>query len=171
MFGLGIALSAFLGRTGAGTVFWALVTAALLAGAAALPRDITTDWKEATWKPAAVAQVRSGYDLGTGRGTLDLTRVHPAPGQTVATDARVGAGHLKVIVPADVTVRMDLDVGVGDIRLPGDRGDDVDVRPGRHRNVTLAPAKGTAGVSGRPGTLDLTLGVGMGQVEVSRAAS
>ncbi|MFF5469085.1 PspC domain-containing protein [Streptomyces achromogenes] len=171
VFGLGIALSAFLGRTGAGTVFWALVTAALLAGAAALPRDITTDWKEATWRPAAVTQVRSGYDLGTGRGTLDLTRVHPAFGQTVATDARVGAGQLKVIVPADVTVRMDLDVGVGDIRLPGDRGDDVDVRPGRHQNVTLAPAKGTAGVSGRPGTLDLTLGVGMGQVEVSRAAS
>ncbi|MFF9583852.1 PspC domain-containing protein [Streptomyces achromogenes] len=171
VFGLGIALSAFLGRTGAGTVFWALVTAALLAGAAALPRDITTDWKEATWRPAAVTQVRSGYDLGTGRGTLDLSRVHPAPGQTVATDARVGAGQLKVIVPADVTVRMDLDVGVGDIRLPGDRGDDVDVRPGRHQNVTLTPAKGTAGVSGRPGTLDLTLGVGMGQVEVSRAAS
>ncbi|MGW1601216.1 PspC domain-containing protein [Streptomyces eurythermus] len=171
VFGLGIALSAFLGRTGAGTVFWALVTAALLAGAAALPRDITTDWKEATWKPAAVAQVRSEYDLGTGQGTLDLTRVHPSPGQTVATDARVGAGHLKVIVPADVTVRMDLDVGVGDIRLPGDRGEDVDVRPGRHRNVTLAPAKGKAGATGTPGTLDLTLGVGVGQVEVSRAAS
>ncbi|CAL9298991.1 PspC domain-containing protein [Streptomyces sp. SudanB182_2057] len=171
VFGLGIALSAFLGRTGAGTVFWALVTAALLAGAAALPRDITTDWREASWKPAAAAQVRSEYDLGTGRGTLDLTRVHPSPGRTVATDARVGAGHLKVIVPADVTVRMDLDVGVGDIRLPGDRGDDVDVRPGRHRNVTLAPDKGTAGVSGKPGTLELTLGVGVGQVEVSRAAS
>ncbi|MCL3995224.1 PspC domain-containing protein [Streptomyces lavenduligriseus] len=171
VFGLGMAFSAFLGRTGAGTVFWALVTAALLAGAAALPRDITADWKEATWKPGAVAQVRSEYDLGTGRGTLDLTRVHPAPGQTVATDARVGAGNLKVIVPADVTVRMDLDVGVGDIRLPGDRGEDVDVLPGRHRNVTLAPAKRTGGVSRTPGALDLTLGVGVGQVEVSRAAS
>ncbi|MDN3265125.1 PspC domain-containing protein [Streptomyces sp. CSDS2] len=170
VFGLGIALSAFLGRTGAGTVFWAVVTAALLAGSTALPRDITTDWREATWKPTAATQVRPEYDLGTGRGTLDLTRVRPSPGQTVATDARVGAGHLKVIVPADVTVRMDLDVGVGDIRLPGDRGDDVDVRPGRHRNVTLAPAEDT-GVSGKPGTLDLTLGVGVGQVEVSRAAS
>ncbi|WP_237547033.1 PspC domain-containing protein [Streptomyces sp. SID161] len=167
VFGLGIALSAFLGRTGAGTVFLAVVTAALLAGAAALPRDITADWRETSWKPAAAAQVRSAYDLGTGRGTLDLTRVHPARGQTVATDARVGAGQLKVIVPADVTVRMDIDLGVGDIRLPEDRGKDVDVRPGQHRSVTLAPAGGT----GKSGTLELTLGVGVGQVEVSRAAS
>jgi hypothetical protein len=171
VFGLGIALSAFLGRTGAGTVFLAVITAALLAGAAALPRDITADWKEASWKPAAVARVRTGYDLGTGRATLDLTRVRPATGRSVATDARVGAGRLKVIVPADVTVRMDIDVGLGDIRLPGDGGKDVDVRPGRHRDVTLAPAKAAARGSGTPGTLDLTLGVGVGQVEVSRAAS
>ncbi|WP_030751209.1 PspC domain-containing protein [Streptomyces sp. NRRL S-31] len=167
VFGLGIAVSAFLGRTGAGTVFLALVTAALLAGSAALPRDITTHWREVSWTPATAAQVRPGYDLGTGRGTLDLSRVHPATGQTVASDARVGAGRLKVIVPADVTVRMNIDVGVGDIRLPGDPGKDVDVQPGRHKDVTLAPVEG----AGRPGTLDLTLGVGVGQVEVSRAAS
>ncbi|MEU2062258.1 PspC domain-containing protein [Streptomyces sp. NPDC013455] len=165
--GLGITLSAFLGRTGAGTVFLALVTAALLAGAAALPRDITTHWRDVSWKPAATAQVRSAYDLGTGRGTLDLTRVHPAGGQTVATDARVGAGRLKVVLPADATVRLRIDVGVGDIRLPGDDGKDVDVQPGRHQDVTLAPAEG----AGKSGTLDLTLGVGVGQVEVSRAAS
>ncbi|MFJ4948810.1 PspC domain-containing protein [Streptomyces sp. NPDC088760] len=167
VFGLGIAVSAVLGRTGAGTVFLALVTAALLAGAAALPRDITTDWRKTSWKPAAAAQVRSGYDLGTGRGTLDLTRVHPGKGQTVSTDARVGAGELKVVVPADATVRMSIDVGVGDIRLPGDSARDVDVRPGRHKEVSLAPAEG----AGTAGTLDLTLGVGVGQVEVSRAAS
>ncbi|UFR02790.1 PspC domain-containing protein [Streptomyces sp. Go40/10] len=167
VFGLGIALSAFLGRTGAGTVFLALLTAALLAGSAALPRDITTDWRETSWKPAAAAGVRSAYDLGTGRGTLDLTGVHPGKGQTVSTDARVGAGQLKVIVPADTRVRLRIDVGVGDIRLPGDSGKDVDVQPGRHREVTLAPAEGAT----RAGTLDLTLGVGVGQVEVSRAAS
>ncbi|GGW17226.1 membrane protein [Streptomyces capoamus] len=167
VFGLGIALSAALGRTGAGTVFLALVTAALLAGAAALPRDITTDWREASWKPAAADRVRPGYDLGTGRGTLDLSGVHPGRGRTVSTDARVGAGQLKVIVPADAAVRMSIDVGVGDIRLPGDGTRDVDVRPGRHREVTLLPA----GSAGKAGTLDLTLGVGVGQVEVSRAAS
>ncbi|MEU0003125.1 PspC domain-containing protein [Streptomyces sp. NPDC006314] len=165
--GLGVAVSAFLGRTGAGTVFLAIVTAALLAGASALPKDITTHWRDTSWKPAATAQVRSTYELGTGRGTLDLTLVRPARGEKVATNAHVGAGQLKVVVPADATVRMSIDVGVGDIRLPGDDRKDVDVQPGRHKDVTLAPAEG----GGDSGTLDLTLGVGAGQVEVSRAAS
>ncbi|WP_336112812.1 PspC domain-containing protein [Streptomyces sp. PTD9-10] len=176
VFGLGITLSAFLGRTGAGSVFLAIVTAALLAGATALPKDITTHWRQTSWKPAATADVRSSYSLGTGVGTLDLTRVHPAKGQTVATDAEVGAGQLKVIVPAGASVRMSVDVGVGDIRLPGENGKDVDVQPGRHRTVTLSPVKdgkdGKDGKGGKDtGTLRLDLRVGVGEVEVSRAAS
>ncbi|MEU3532521.1 PspC domain-containing protein [Streptomyces murinus] len=167
VFGLGIAVSSFLGRTGAGTVFLAIVTAALLGGAAAMPRDITTHWRETSWIPGAAAQVRPAYELGTGRGTLDLTRVCPAKGQTVSTDAHIGAGQLKVIVPADTTVRMNIDVGVGDIKLPGEKnGKDVDVLPQRHREVTLTPAKGGKD----SGTLDLTLEVGAGEVEVDRAA-
>ncbi|MGW5368104.1 PspC domain-containing protein [Streptomyces sp. NPDC004009] len=165
--GLGIALSAFLGRTGAGSVFLAIVTAALLAGATALPRDISTHWSRTSWRPAATAEVRPAYSVGTGVGTLDLTRVHPGRGRTVATGAEVGAGQLKVIVPRDATVRMNIDVGVGDIRLPGESREDVDVKPDRHQKVTLSPvgsAKGT-------GTLRLDLRVGVGQVEVSRAAS
>ncbi|MGW7525390.1 PspC domain-containing protein [Streptomyces sp. NPDC054783] len=167
VFGLGVMISAFLGRTGAGTVFLAIVTAALLAGAAAMPKDITTHWRDTSWMPAATAQVRPAYDLGTGRGTLDLSRVRPGRGRTVATDAHVGAGQLKVIVPADATVRMNIEVGVGDIRLPGESRKDVDVQPRRLKNVTLAPAKGAKDA----GTLDLTLRVGAGQVEVDRAAS
>ncbi|MFR9789511.1 PspC domain-containing protein [Streptomyces sp. MB22_4] len=170
VFGLGIAVSSFLGRTGAGTMFLAIVTAALLGGTAAMPRDISTHWREKSWIPGTVAQVRPAYELGTGRGVLDLTRVHPAEGRTVATDAHIGAGQLKVIVPADAIVRMNIDVGVGDIKLPGENGKDVDVLPGQHKDVTLAPAKdGRGGKAG--GTLDLTLEVGAGEVEVDRAAS
>ena len=133
----------------------------------AMPRDITTHWRETSWIPGAAAQVRPAYELGTGRGTLDLTRVRPAKGQTVSTDAHIGAGRLKVIVPADMTVRMNIDVGVGDIKLPGEKnGEDVDVLPQRHREVTLTPAKGGKD----SGTLDLTLEVGAGEVEVDRAA-
>lgn len=167
VFGLGLATSAFLGRTGAGTVFLALVTAALLAGTAAMPKDISPHWRHASWAPAAAAEVQPGYDLGTGRGTLDLTRVHPGKGRTVVTDAHVGAGQLKVLLPADATVRMNIDVGMGDIRLPRDSRRDLDVQPRRHEKVTLAPVKGPEDT----GTLDLTLGVGLGRVEVDRAAS
>lgn len=167
VFGLGIAISAFLGRTGAGSVFLAIVTAGLLAASAALPKDLTTHWEHLTWQPAAVADVRQKYDLGNGVGTLDLTRLRLAKGQTVATDAEVGVGQLKVIVPPNVTVRLNVDVRVGDIQLPGDDKKDVDVEPGKHQQVTLTPATGVKSI----GTLDLDLQVGVGQAEVSRAAS
>ncbi|MET8244789.1 PspC domain-containing protein [Streptomyces sp. NPDC005202] len=167
VFGLGIAVSAFVGRTGVGSVLLAIITAALLAGSAALPKDISTHWIHRTWQPTAVAGVQQNYDLGTGEGTLDLTRIHLGKGQTLTTGAQVGVGRLRVIVPPGVTVRATIDVGVGDIQLPGDSPQDVDVAPGKHQQVTLPPAPGDTGT----GTLDLNLQVGMGQAEVSRAAS
>ncbi|MFJ8536237.1 PspC domain-containing protein [Streptomyces sp. NPDC093591] len=167
VFGLGIAVSAFLGRTGAGSIFLAVITAGLLAASAALPKDISTHWVERNWRPAAVADVQPQYDLGTGVGTLDLSRLELTEGQTVTTRADVGVGRLKVIVPKDVTVEVSIDVGVGDIQLPGDDEQDVDVAPGKHKELTLTPATGTK----EAGTLDLELSVGAGQAEVSRATS
>ncbi|MFE5031114.1 PspC domain-containing protein [Streptomyces sp. NPDC056683] len=167
VFGLGTALSSFLGRTGAGSLFLALLTAALLAAATALPSNIGTHWTRASWTPATTAEVSPAYDLGTGVATLDLTHIRVAQGRTVSTSAEVGAGQLKIVVPADVTVRMSIDVGVGDIRLPGEDKKDVDVEPGRHKDVTLPPASGAKNA----GTLDLDLQVGAGQVEVTRAAA
>jgi hypothetical protein len=145
----------------------AIVTAALLAASAALPKDINTHWIRTTWQPAAVADIQPKYELGSGVGTLDLSRLRVAKGQTVSADAEVGAGRLKVIVPKDVTVRLSIDVGVGDIQLPGDEQKDVDVAPDKHKEVTLPPVTGGKNT----GTLDLDLEVGVGQAEVSRAAS
>ncbi|MCH0563972.1 MULTISPECIES: PspC domain-containing protein [unclassified Streptomyces] len=167
VFGAGIALSAFLGRTGAGSIVLAAITAGLLAGAAAVPKDIGTQWTRTTWRPATAADVRPAYDLGAGVGTLDLSGLDLAAGKTVSTAADVAVGRVRVIVPADMTVKADIEVGVGDIRLPGEDSRDVDVQPGKHRRVTLAPAGGTAS----SGTLDLDLHVGLGQAEVTRAAS
>jgi phage shock protein PspC (stress-responsive transcriptional regulator) len=165
--GVGIAVSAFLGRTGAGSIFLAVITAGLLAGSAALPEDISTHWERWDWRPAAAADVREQYDVGSGVGTLDLSRLELKKGQTVSTQADVGMGRLRVIVPAGVTVKVSIDVGVGDIQLPGDDERDVDVAPGKHKEVTLSPTGGAKST----GTLDLGLRVGIGQAEVSRAAS
>ncbi|MGW0971656.1 PspC domain-containing protein [Streptomyces sp. NPDC002516] len=167
VFGLGIAVSSLRGRTGAGTVFLAVITAGLLAASAALPKDIGTHWVRTNWTPATVADVRPRYELGTGVGTLDLSRVALAGGQTLKTGAQVGAGRLRVIVPKGVTVRLTAEVGVGDIQLPGDDKKDVDVQPGKHEQATLPPAPGAK----KGGTLDLDLQVGVGQAEVDRAAS
>ncbi|MFE0802890.1 PspC domain-containing protein [Streptomyces sp. NPDC058812] len=167
VFGVGIAVSAFLGRTGAGSIFLAIITAGLLAGSAAVPKDVGTDWVRTTWEPTTVAGVREQYDIGTGSGTLDLSGLDLAEGQTVTTRADVGMGRIQVVVPQDVTVRLSVEVGVGDIQLPGDDKKDVDVAPGKHKEVTLTPATGVKNA----GTLDLDLQVGVGQAEVTRAAS
>ncbi|MFC7819112.1 MULTISPECIES: PspC domain-containing protein [unclassified Streptomyces] len=167
VFGVGIAVSAFLGRTGAGSIFLAIITAGLLAGSATLPEDVGTDWVRRTWEPTTVAGVHEQYDIGAGTGTLDLSRLDLAEGQTVTTRADVGMGRIQVVVPPDVTVRLSVEVGVGDIQLPGDDKKDVDVAPGKHKEVTLPPTEGGENA----GTLDLDLQVGVGQAEVTRAAS
>ncbi|MFD4348624.1 PspC domain-containing protein [Streptomyces coelicoflavus] len=167
VFGLGIAVSAFIGRTGAGSIFLAIITAGLLAGSVAIPEDVGTEWVRTTWKPVVATDVRDQYDIGAGSGTLDLSRLDLGEGQTVSTRADVGMGRIRVVVPQDVTVRLSVEVGVGDIQLPGDDEKDVDVAPGKHKEITLPPAKDAKDA----GTLELDLQVGVGQAEVTRAAS
>ncbi|MFJ8309142.1 MULTISPECIES: PspC domain-containing protein [unclassified Streptomyces] len=167
VFGLGLILSSFLGRTGTGTLFLAVLTAALLAGSAALPKSIDSHWVRTGWTPAAISEVRPDYRLGTGVATLDLSRVAVPQGRTLTTRAEVGAGKARVVVPKDVTVKLTIDVGVGDIQLPSERPDDIHVSPDQKRTTTLPPPAGAKPA----GTLELELKVGVGQAEVDRAAS
>ncbi|MFE3144492.1 PspC domain-containing protein [Streptomyces scopuliridis] len=167
VFGLGLVVSSFLGRTGLGTIFLAVVTAGLLGASAAVPKDITTEWGRPHWTPASVASVEPRYKLGSGIGTLDLTGLSVPKGQTVRTSAEVRAGQLKVVVPEGVTVKVHATAGLGDIRLPGEPPNDVDISPDQSRERTLSPRAGSAPA----GTLELRLEVGLGQVEVTRAAS
>lgn len=167
VFGLGLLVSALLGRTGFGTITMTMITAGLLAGAAALPKDISTHWARTDWKPDSVAAVQRQYELGSGVATLDLSSLSVPAGRTVSTRAEVGAGQLKVVVPKDTPVELRVEAGIGDIRLPADAANDIDIAPGQDRQSTL-PAPAGAKPSG---TLELRLEVGIGQVEVTRAAS
>lgn len=173
VFGAGFTLSAWIGRTGGGTVFWALLTTVLLAGALWLPDTITADWGERTWRPTAVTDVRERYELGSGEARLDLSRLEPEKGETVETSAQVGLGRLEVRVPDDVRVEVRSRVDIGDLQLPPttrteDPGDgDIDVSPGQVRTTVLEPAAGGAGGPG--GTMVLDLTVSIGQLEVRRA--
>ncbi|MFJ4780379.1 PspC domain-containing protein [Streptomyces sp. NPDC088762] len=168
VFGLGLVVSSLLGRTGFGTILLSLLTAGLLAGAAVLPREIGTDWRDTDWRPAAVADVRPVYEAGTGLATLDLSRLDVPKGTTVPVRASIDAGRLKVVLPREVTAEADITIRrLGDVRLPGDRADRIEHLGGQNRRTTLSPAVGTeAG-----GTIELHLSAGVGQVEVARAAS
>ncbi|MFG3504592.1 PspC domain-containing protein [Streptomyces sp. NPDC047821] len=167
VFALGLVAGSFLGRTGAGTVFMTVVTAVLLAGASLIPRQIGTEWIRAEWSPATAADLRPQYELGTGTGTLDLSGLAVPAGRAERTAAEVGAGRLHVVVPENVTVKVHARVGLGDLRLPSEPAEDIDVAPDRDVTRTIAPPRGVSPA----GTLDLTLEVGLGQVEVSRAGS
>jgi phage shock protein PspC (stress-responsive transcriptional regulator) len=167
VFGLGLLVSTVVGRTGFGTIMLTALTAGLLAGSAALPKDISTEWARTQWKPASVAVVQPRYELGSGVATLDLSAVAVPEGGTVTTRAEVGAGQLKVVIPKDAEVKLRAQAGLGDIRLPEDAANDIDVSPDQDRRRTLpAPAGAKPG-----GTLELLLEVGIGQVEVTRATS
>lgn len=168
VFGLGLAVSSVKGRTGFGTVLLSVITAGLLAGSVALPKEIGTDWKDVQWRPTAVADVQPLYEADNAVATLDLSRLDVPKGTTLTVSARVEAGRLKVIVPREVTARAEAEVRLGDIQMPGEPHGSIRIKSGGEtRNETLQPSPGTeAG-----GTIELHLSTGVGQVEVARAAS
>jgi phage shock protein PspC (stress-responsive transcriptional regulator) len=154
---LGLLLGARWGRA-KGLAVPALLLTLLLAATASVSPDLRTTQRTVVWSPASVAQLRSPYELGTGTGRLDLSRIDPVGG-TVAVSARMGAGKLIVKVPADVEVRLTARAGVGEILLPDGSSSHGF---GRTVEVDLLPSGGSHGV------LALTLELGAGRMEVTR---
>ncbi|MGW0856518.1 PspC domain-containing protein [Streptomyces sp. NPDC002690] len=166
--GVGLLVASFFGRTGFGTLVFALLVAGVLAASTVLPRDIGTTWARTEWRPVTAAALEPSYDIGAGTARLDLSGLDVPLGTTLATRVEAGAGRVVVVVPQDATVRVRAEVGLGDVTLPGDpAGQDIDVAPDRRTTRTLAPPKG----ADLAGTIELRLEVGLGQVEVTRAAS
>ncbi|MEV6259754.1 PspC domain-containing protein [Streptomyces sp. NPDC051784] len=167
VFGLGLLIASVLGRTGFGTIVLAVLTAGLLAGSTLIPRDIGTDWVREEWRPASVAAVQPRYELDLGDARLDLSEVALPKDSTLRTGIEVGAGRAVVVVPEGVRVRVDAEVGLGDIRFPSDARDDVNIAADHHTRRTVDPPGG-----GRPtGTIELAMKAGVGQLEVTRATS
>ncbi|MFI7289274.1 PspC domain-containing protein [Streptomyces anulatus] len=167
VFGLGLLIASVLGRTGFGTVLMAMITAGLLAGAAVLPKDIDTSWARQEWRPASAAAVRPHYELRTGDARLDLSGLKVAEGETVRTGLDVAAGRAAVVVPENVTVKVRAEAGLGEIRLEEGQRVQVRINSDEAKQRTLPPPAGTKPA----GTIELVLEVGIGQVEVTRAAS
>lgn len=170
VFGLGLAVSAFVGRVGIGTIVALVLTAGLLAGAAALPKDISAQFRDVRWVPTATKDVERRYELGSGTGELDLRELGLRKDQSVRSEVRVGAGEMKVVVPADVTVKADADVGVGEARFPKSLDADGDIvfdsagGFGQGRSMTLRPLDGAVS----RGTIEIKASVGLGRVEIVR---
>jgi len=108
-----------------------------------------------TYEPATTSSVNDYYRLGVGTLDLDLSRVHFGPGPTTVR-ADVGIGHLRIVVPAGVTVRVKSHVNWGDTTLLGHEQSGHNVK---------------VDVGSEDPQLVLDTHVGIGQAEVDRAVA
>jgi len=109
---------------------------------------------ERQYVPATAQDVRQNYRLGVGDLTVDLGNVRFPAGET-HVGTRVDVGNLKVIVPADVALRVNGDAQLGQVEVLGLTNSGRDV----HKNVDQAGAR----------VLVIDAHVGVGQVRVTRA--
>jgi hypothetical protein len=103
------------------------MTLALSAGAvSAAGIDLDGGVGERDYRPASALDLREEYELGMGELIVDLRQTDlPAGDVPLAID--LGIGEARVIVPEDVCVATDAQVGIGEARTFDRRNDGVDV--------------------------------------------
>jgi phage shock protein PspC (stress-responsive transcriptional regulator) len=158
---IGLLVGAFRGRAR-----WLIAPAVILLlvtqVAAAIPRAVNGSWGSGVgdrrWTPTVSSP--AAFDLGAGDARLDLTRLPVGP---ATVSAHIGLGQLIVTVRPDTTVVLHATVGLGDIKLPG-----TPATSGASQTVdTTVPATTAVARS----TVDLTVDIGLGELEVRRASS
>ncbi|MBC3843891.1 PspC domain-containing protein [Streptacidiphilus sp. 4-A2] len=115
--GLGLVLGARWGRARS-LVLWGTLLTLAVAAVGASPVQLRTAYDNVHWTPASSAALQPSYQLSSGAATLDLRALAPAPGQTLDTRVRVGAGALVVRLPSGPEIKVDVTVGVGMLELP-----------------------------------------------------
>jgi len=117
---LGLALVALAYRGGARWLILPALLVALPAGVvSAADVDLDGGMGERSYRPASVADVRGGYELGMGELRIDLRRLDWQDGQRVTLPIDLGVGHAIVLVPENVCVVGRSDVGVGAVNVFG----------------------------------------------------
>lgn len=161
--GLGLVAGSFL-RAGHGLVPVAVLAGLVTWGALSAP---LADWPgggfgEFRAAPTTVAGVQPAYSESVGDFELDLRGLDlTAPGAPVTTSVQLGAGEVRVLVPADADVTLQGTAGVGEIAF-GDQQ-----RSGPDAALDVRRDLGADGVAGGR-ALELTVHVNAGSVEVLR---
>ena len=123
----------------------ALVLALPLGAVAATDLDVRGTWGDRRFHPRSTAELAAGYEMGVGSMKVDMRDVELPPGRT---DLRleIGIGEIQVLVPDDLCVTTDAEVGVGVVNAgEGEQGgidldvqDDPRVAPGVRRLHLIA---------------------------------
>jgi phage shock protein PspC (stress-responsive transcriptional regulator) len=103
------------------------VTLAISAGAvSAAGIDLDGGVGERDYRPSSAADMRDTYELGIGELVVDL-RQTDLPSGDVPLGIDLGVGDARVIVPDDVCVATDAQVGIGEVRTFERHNEGVDV--------------------------------------------
>jgi PGF-CTERM protein len=116
--GLGLVVGAYVGRARGLIVLGVLLTL-LVSAAAVADIPVRGGVGDRTWRPATVSDLHDPYRLGVGQSELDLTQLDLATAGRTRVELRQGVGHLLVIVPDNVVVRVVADANAGEVLLPG----------------------------------------------------
>ncbi|MFN3219746.1 MAG: PspC domain-containing protein [Acidimicrobiales bacterium] len=166
--GISAITAAFIGR-GRGLIPAGLLLALAFAGAATVQPLVDDGTGQRTYAPTSVSDVRDRYELGIGELEVDLSGLDISPGTTVATTVDLGMGSAEVLVPDDVEVTVEAEVGIGELRVFGveENGFGNDLR--RTRSVEVADGSATPTTiddiddAEEPGSLIIRLEVGIGE--------
>ncbi len=116
--GLGLVVGAYVGRARGLVVLGVLLTL-LVSAAAVADIPVRGGVGDRTWRPVTVSDLHDPYRLGVGQSELDLTGLDLASAGRTRVEIRQGVGHLLVIVPDNVVVRVVADANAGEVLLPG----------------------------------------------------
>lgn len=158
--GAGVVVGAFRGRAP-----WLIVLGIVLSFVTSMAAVADHHWGagvgDRTWRPQTVSAADRPFRLGVGDATLDLTDL--PPGSSVDVQTRLGVGELLVLVPLDAAVDVQADVGAGQL--------DVLDEPGQDGTDLTEDTSDPAVVPGSGRSITLDAAVGLGHLEVRRAAS
>lgn len=140
-------------------VRWLILPAVVIALAAgtvsAAGFDLDGGVGERSYRPASTADLREQYELGIGELVLDL-RDTDLPAGDVPVKIDLGMGSARVLVPDDVCVATEAEVGMGEVRVLGRSNDGIDV-----------DYEEAASAGGDVTRLVLDANVGIGELRVS----
>jgi phage shock protein PspC (stress-responsive transcriptional regulator) len=128
----------------------AIVLALPLAAVAATDLDLRGTWGERTFRPATVADIDDGYEMGVGEMRVDLRDLELPPGRT-DIPLEIGMGQIQVLAPDDMCVVTDAAISLGAANTGGGEEGGVDFEVHDRR----VPDPGVRYVH-----LDVDLGVG-----------
>lgn len=158
--GAALVLGSFVGRPG-GLIFAGLITSFVLAAHVVVGGSFGTDARNLRYDPPSADAVESSYSNNVGEIRLDLTKVRDPEelaGRTIDLDLRTG--HVHVIVPDELNVRVDAELEyAGGVTIDGDDNGGVNFS-----DVQYIPARPAS--KGDP--LELDIDAKLGQITVEQ---